>query len=168
MSALELRAFLESDEEVALRGEAALVGSPAPFLLDYDNTKPFSAWVETMAAYDRGEVPEDRVRTSFLAACVDGVIVGRLSVRYEFNDFLRDFGGHLGYAVLPEHRRRGYATQMLQSGVSILARHGVSPILITIRDDNAASIGVAERCGAVYESSVINPRGELMRRYWLR
>ena len=167
MSPLELRAFRDSDESVALRGEAALATSPAPFLLDYDDSQAFSTWVGKMAAYERGDVPEDRVRSSFLAACVDGTIVGRLSVRYELNDFLRDFGGHLGYAVLPEFRRRGYAVEILKAGIALLASHGISPVLIAIRDDNLASLGVAERCGAVFESSVINPKGERMLRLWL-
>ena len=43
----------------------------------------------------------------------DGRIVGMLQVRWEMNDFLRRFGGHIGYCVRPDERQKGYASAML-------------------------------------------------------
>src|SRR4051794_25566006 len=52
-----------------------------------------------------------RVAATLLVADVDGVLVGRASIRHELNDFLERVGGHVGYAVRPAFRRHGYATE---------------------------------------------------------
>jgi predicted acetyltransferase len=39
-----------------------------------------------------------------------------VSVRCELSPLLASRGGHIGYAVLREHQRRGYASEMLSLG----------------------------------------------------
>jgi predicted acetyltransferase len=56
----------------------------------------------------------NRVPASMLAADVSGQVVGRLSVRRTLNEFLAREGGYLGFAVRPQHRRNGYATEILR------------------------------------------------------
>src|SRR5262249_4927669 len=107
------------------------------------------------------------VRSDFLVADVDGVIVGPVSIRYELDDFLAREGGHVGYRVLPQHRRRGYATEMLRQAVARLHADGVDAILVTCDDDNVASAAVIERCGGVHESTVDGRDGVPIRRYWI-
>lgn len=81
-------------------------------------------WPEYLAMLERTrrgvDLPADRVRATFLVADVKGVIVGRASIRHTLNDQLRHLGGHIGYAVLPEHRRRGYgkAWELHQTGTT--------------------------------------------------
>jgi predicted acetyltransferase len=43
----------------------------------------------------------------------DGRNIGMIDIRHELNDFLRNYGGNIGYGVRPSERRKGYATQML-------------------------------------------------------
>jgi predicted acetyltransferase len=54
-------------------------------------------------------VAPNQVSSTFLLAEVDGDIVGRVSIRHELNAYLPSVGGHIGYAVRPAYRRRGYA-----------------------------------------------------------
>jgi nicotinamidase-related amidase len=98
---------------------------------------------------------------------VDGEIVGRTSIRHRLNDFLATEGGHIGYAVLAEHRRRGYATEILRQSLAIAAGLGIDRVLVTCDDDNTASATVIERCGGVFEDHVVGEGGVLMRRYWI-
>lgn len=111
---------------------------------------------------------EGRVPADFLVAEVDGVPVGRVSIRHRLNDFLLEIGGHVGYAVAPEFRRRGYGTQILQQAVHRLAALGVDRVLVTCDDDNVASAGTIEGCGGVLEDVRPDPAGGPgKRRYWI-
>lgn len=55
-------------------------------------------------------------------------------------------GVEIGYTILEEHRRHGYAAQALKLGID-LARQFNRNIYVQIRDDNIASQGVANKCG---------------------
>ncbi len=113
-------------------------------------------------------LPAGRVPATFLVAEVAGQIVGRISIRHELNDFLRQEGGHIGYAVLPAHRGRGYATEMLRQGLVIASSLGVEQVLVTCDDDNVASSRVIERCGGKLDSTAMGRDGStLIRRYWI-
>ena len=57
---------------------------------------------------------EDRVQSSVYFLMAYGKLVGHLSIRHNINNaFLSLYGGHIGYAVRPTERRKGYATTML-------------------------------------------------------
>lgn len=56
------------------------------------------------------DVPPNRVPATFLVAAVDGTLVGRVSIRHELDDFLANFGGHIGLRRSPasaQRERRG-------------------------------------------------------------
>lgn len=113
-------------------------------------------------------LPDNWVPTTFLVADVDGDIVGRTSIRHELNDFLAREGGHIGYAVVAQHRRRGYATEILRQSLVIARSFGNDRILVTCDETNVGSIKAIERCGGVY-GSTIEPAagGTPKRRYWI-
>ncbi|MGF0115171.1 GNAT family N-acetyltransferase [Promicromonospora sp. Marseille-Q5078] len=162
--ALTLRPPRPDDETVLRRMHDRLRADGFTFL------QHEGPWDEVLAAVRRESLGEDlapgRVRSEFLVADVDGVPVGRVSVRHELNEYLYEVGGHVGYAVAPEHRRRGYATAMLRQSVALLAKGGVERVLVTCDDDNAGSVAVIEACGGVLED--VRTRGdETKRRYWI-
>src|SRR4051812_49970089 len=65
------------------------------------------AYLDSLAREHAGiELRPDRVAATFLVAVVDGVMVGRASIRHRLNDFLLAYGGHIRYRVVGEHRRR--------------------------------------------------------------
>ena len=114
------------------------------------------------------EVPPGMVPSTFLVADVDGDIAGRTSIRHELNDFLAHEGGHIGYAVLPQYRRLGYATEILRQSLVIARAMGIDRALVTCEDANVASACTIERNGGRLESIISDTRdGERFRRYWI-
>ena len=115
----------------------------------------------------RCDLLANQVRGAFLAADDDGELVGRISIRFALNEYLATRGGHIGYGVIPQHRRKGYATAMLREAVLVACDEGVNPLLLTCNDDNVGSATVIERYGGALESVVVDDDGVTFRRYWL-
>ncbi len=111
---LILRPFGPADEVPAKAAWSGFHPVGFEFLsFDFDPSVPWTRWTEVIEGYRRGVgLPEGRVRGAFLAADVEGQLVGSVSIRFELNDFLASRGGHIGYGVIPAFRRRGYATAM--------------------------------------------------------
>ena len=66
----------------------------------------------------------------------------------------------LGYALRPPFWDQGYATEIAQSLIDIVARGLQLPRLIAItRPDNTASQRVLEKCGFIAAGDQINPDG---------
>ena len=89
-------------------------------------------------------------------------------LRHSLNDFLLRMGGHIGYVVVPEHRGRGYAAEMLRQGLDLARSMAFERVLVTCDDDNLASRRVIEKCGGEYEDSSVGPEAAVAkRRYWI-
>ena len=141
------------DAEQALTAHQEFHDCPyIDFLVDFNEDESFADWVARMNDISEGiNVPEGWVRGEFLFIEVDGDVVGRLSVRYDLNDYLREFEGHIGYAVLPGYRRRGYASFAVREALERLREAGIETALITCDEDNYASVRVIEGEGGVFE-----------------
>lgn len=165
---LVLRPLQPEDEEAAVAASALLRVEGFEFLLDRDRADSFPEYLSMLERLRSGAPNQsDRVPGTLLAAVTDGQLAGRLSVRHELNHFLSCFGGHIGFAVLPTYRGRGYATAMLRAGLSLLAGCGVAAALLTCEESNLASRAVIERCGGLLEDRRRRPDGGLTRRYLL-
>ena len=96
----------------------------------------------------------------------DGRMLGTLQVRHTLNEYLLHFGGHIGYSVRPDERRKGYASWMLRKALAYCRTLGLERVLITCDADNEASRRTIIKCGGVYENTEPHD-GEAVERYWI-
>lgn len=167
---LELRLPRLEEEAEFLRAHRATTPDVPNFLHYYEEGMPFERYIEKLEQQARGEnLLRGHVPSTFLFAFDDARIVGRGSLRHELNDFLFRVGGHIGYTVVPEFRRRGYATEILRQLLTIArVRLGLARVLVTCDDDNVGSIRAIEKNGGVLENVVSGADLDTpKRRYWI-
>jgi len=167
---LTLRVPKEDEEPEFIRAHRA-TSSEVPFFLHYySDGMPFRAYLDKLADQRRGtNLPPNTVPSTFLFAFVGPRIVGRVSIRHTLNEFLEKIGGHIGYVVVSEFRRRGYATEILRQALEIAREDlGIRRVLVTCDDDNVGSIRTIEKNGGRLENVI--PGTDLekaKRRYWI-
>ena len=152
------QAFLERGDSMDGAGSLSRMENPAEWLQQVEDLR------------NPETVPENWApSTQFL--CVreaDNRLVGMIQLRHRFNAFLEKYGGHIGYSVRPDERRKGYAEWMLRAILPYCREIGLSRVLVTCLKENEASRRTILACGGKYESSVRDEdAGETLERYWI-
>ena len=98
-------------------------------------------------------------------------VVGMVNIRPEAlsHPYLKQFGGHIGYSVKPDHRRIGVGTAMLKDCLVVCKeRFGLDRVLITCLKENEGSRRVIMNNGGVFENEILYPPEEkYLERYWI-
>ena len=138
-------------------------------LQEYKNN--YEKWLEKIDSYTKKEtLPEDKVIGSvfFSVRKSDNKVVGIINIRHEFNDYLYNYGGHIGYSILPSERRKGYGYEQLKLGLEFCKSIGIKRVLITCLDNNIGSSKTIEKAGGVLENVVREEQeGKMLKRYWI-
>ena len=129
----------------------------------------FEGYLRVVKAWTRGEeIPPGWVAVSTFWLVDDGEYVGSTNVRHVLNDYLRDYGGHIGYTIRPTRRRMGYGKEICRLALIEAKELGLRRVLITCDDDNEGSRRIIEANGGVLEDVVPQPdRNVPKRRYWV-
>lgn len=75
---------------------------------------------------------------------IDGRPVGYGKLRHYLNENLLNGGGHIGYAIRPTERQKGYATTLLKELLTKAKEKGLDQVLVTCYESNVASRKVIE------------------------
>ena len=130
---------------------------------------PIERVVHVLAAWERGEeTPEGFVPSSTWFWKEEGVLQGVINIRHRLTAKLEEWGGHIGYAVAPSHRKKGVATRMLAAALERGKRLGIPRALLTCDGENIASQKVIEANGGILEREAwLDPYNCTQRWYWI-
>ena len=126
-------------------------------------------WLEELKKRSSEDtVPEGLVPSSTYLGVreKDNYIVGMIDIRHYLNDFLKQFGGNIGYSVRKSERNKGYAKQMLKLALEKCKDLKMKKVLITCDKDNIASEKVILSAGAKFED-IRSADGENKKRFWI-
>ena len=131
-------------------------------LLDMD----YKTWLENTYNFEE-TCPEGFVPAHTLFLVEDNKrILGAINIRHYLNDYLLNFGGHIGYGIRPSERKKGYASLMLSLALTKAKELGIQRALITCDKNNLGSARTIMKNGGVLENEVIE--GErTTQRYWI-
>ena len=141
------------------------------FLSDWERAQgDIAAYVKRLKDFSQGVgLAEGVVPESTYWLVRDGTaFIGFSRLRHRLVPALEHHGGHVGYAIRPSERRKGYGTRILALTLDKAREMGLERALVTCDTDNVASVRVIEANGGVLENQLISNRsGKRIARYWI-
>lgn len=129
----------------------------------------YGEWLQYLLAVSKKETCPDGIVPAYEMIYVDDdetKVYGMINMRLELNDMLLKFGGHIGYSVSPDERRKGYAKAMLSGALEFYKDEGYDKVLITCNKNNIASQKTIESAGGILEN-IVEDGDIFMKRYWI-
>lgn len=161
-SLILLNSYLESVEEMRQLGETIWEGMMSPKagethsdFINRVNLAPTNP--------EPGLVPENVYWGVYLDQ-----VVGRIALRHQLTDKLREFGGNIGYEVRPSFRRQGVASEMLRLLLLTPKARELGRILITCSPDNIGSNNaIIKNHGKLERTSYVERYNRDTNYYWI-
>ena len=131
-----------------------IAADPAAFLAGLDHRDPAGA---SITLPDGTRVPR---LPGFVRWIWDGALAGSIGLRWQpgTDDLPPHVLNHVGYAVVPWKRRRGYATRALALLLPEARAPGLRRLELTTEPENLASCRVIERNGGILIDEIEKPR----------
>ena len=107
-------------------------------------------------------------KTFLLIRKNDGRLVGMINIRWDLDETMLRFAGHIGYGIRPSERRKGYNKINLYLGLREAQKLGLDRVMIGCTADNTGSERTVLALGGVLERCEIDPEdGELSKVFWI-
>jgi predicted acetyltransferase len=133
------------------------------------NSETFEEWYGAFFNNLKEETARDGFvpATTYMALSVDDSrLIGMIDIRHRLNDYLLNFGGHIGYSIRKSERQQGYANEMLGLALVECLKLDIKKVLITCDKNNIASAKTIINNNGKLENEI--PEGtKITQRYWV-
>lgn len=154
----ELKAKEYINEFIINNSEIHGVGGLNKYMHDYNS------WLENLEKC-RNIVESDSLVPSesfFLIRESDKKIIGMIDIRLKLNEFLKRYGGNIGYSIRPSERRKGYNKINLYLALKFCQEKGVTEVLLDCNSDNYGSAATIISLGGKLVKEEFNEIGNCM------
>jgi len=139
----------------------------------FDRLEKFSDYQEWLAYMesqkDEKQLEEGRVpaEVRFVTDEKEAYIIGIVNIRYRLNEYLNDFGGHIGISIARNFRNKGFGTKALKLALQRCKELNIDKVLITCNKTNQPSAKMITNNGGVLENEITEENGNVVQRYWV-
>lgn len=129
-------------------------------------------WFErTKEWYDNKMSGKEYPQSLYYYAVENEKFIGEFQLRLVLDENIMNGIGSIGYSVRLSEQGKGYGKEILKQGCKIAKEYGMNKVLLTINNNNIASIKCCESAGGILED-IIESENEaegkhLLRRYWI-
>lgn len=113
--------------------------------------------------------PKDGLVPDSTFFCLDeerNIMVGAINIRHDLNEWLLQYGGHIGDGIRPSERRKGYASKMIELALTECKKLGIHQVLMICDKDNIGSAKSIVNNGGILENEIIHDQ-KVIQRYWI-
>lgn len=137
---------------------------------DIENFESISKWIEKNNMMEKKETcPEDKVTATqyMLLRKNDRKVLGLINFRHYLNDYLKNYGGHIGYSIVHDERGKKYGKKQLILCLEKAKEKGLEKVLLTCDKNNISSKLTIESVGGIFEKEITQKNGIITLKYWI-
>lgn len=162
-----------AEQIMAYRREFLAAGDELAGCCGLHKFESFEEWLAKVKDLSTPETcPKDHAPdTQFIAVREnDGKLVGMIDLRHHIDHpVLSMYGGHIGYSVRPDERRKGYAKEMLRQCLEKARETGLVWVMISCNIHNPGSERTILANGGVFQREIYVPEeNDTMKIFWIK
>ena len=133
-------------------GEARINGSCGLAFFD-----DFEEWLAVATSIVKEKLSREGVHAStfFLKRETDDKLLGSIQIRHTLTPALQLHGGHIGYAIRPTERGKGYGKRQLMLALAQAWNLGLPRVMISCDKENTPFSRTIRSCGGVLEKETL-------------
>ena len=132
----------------------------------------YEEWLDDVIKCQEKEYAESKnlvpATTFFTIRENDNKIVGMVNLRHYLNDYLKNYGGHIGYGIRPSERRKGYAKIQLYLTLIEAQKLGIDKVMVDCINTNIGSERTILSLGGEFDREVYEDNKNVtLNNYWI-
>lgn len=141
-------------------------------LKDCLNGISYEEWLDDVIKTQEQEYAESKnlvpATTFFTIRESDNKIIGMVNLRHYLNEYLQNFGGHIGYGIRPTERKKGYAKIQLYLTLIEAKKLGIDNVMVDCINTNIGSEKTILALGGKFDREVYEKnKNKVLNNYWI-
>lgn len=129
-------------------------------------------WLENLSLYETVETLPNKNHVPGIQFILiredDNKVLGMANLRTELNDYLLNYGGHIGYSICPSERQKGYGKIILKEILREAKILGLDKVLVTCNETNIGSNKIILSNNGILENKLFDEDdNQWVKRHWI-